>query len=129
MARRILILLVALLAGIPWAALPGSAEDACVMGMPEVDTACSYCAPESRPAAVPTVSAQCCSYAANDERGFGQARGVSFTPRPDQSPEAPAATPVGSTEVSAPNAVRFARTPEASISPHAPPTATTHLLL
>lgn len=138
MMRRFTALLLALIVGLPWAVMPVTAGSGCAtaeLGVAARNAqkkadACSYCAPAPRASSGrETFHASCCRFAPGTEASQAQAGGVSLTPKPLQSPEAPTAVLSGVTEVDAPNVVRIARAPNRRPAPHAPPTETTHLLL
>lgn len=125
--KRFLVALLVILVGVPWSALPASADRGC--SMPKAPS-CGSCAPAAAGAsnAGATLKAGCCRYLPHAERVLAQAGSLGTAARPTHSPDAASvATPqfLVTPSLDAPRS----RDVDGSPPPHAPPTRTTHLQL
>lgn len=126
--KRMIALMLAMAVALPWAALPAGAGSPCGPSANDSMASCSACRsggelPES------SLRPGCCRFAPRGEAAPIQASSVSPTPKPQHSPETPAAA-IASVSVDRARAfgasiVHISPPPQS----HAPPTETTRLLI
>ena len=126
--KRTIALMLVLLVGLPWSVLPAGAGSACGPGDMDASASCSFCSSDGGAPVTESLLPGCCRFTPRAEAAPIQASGVSASPLPKQAPdEAVAVADFASLGARGP--IRADLAARAIPPIHAPPTATTHLLI
>jgi hypothetical protein len=128
MMKRTMALTMMLLVALPWAVLPAGAGSACGPGERGASVSCSFCTLNGSAPEAESLRPGCCRFTPRTEAAPLQASGISASPSPHHSPEAPAAL-AGVPFHGAHGLIQVVSISAAPPPAHAPPTETTHLLI
>ncbi|HEU4724924.1 MAG TPA: hypothetical protein VFU59_06445 [Candidatus Eisenbacteria bacterium] len=128
--KRFVSLLLVVLVGLPWSAVPAARATACAMPGAKAIETCSYCAPPAPTSnAGARLEAGCCRFAPNQEATPAQAGSIVSSPKPLQALPIATLEPGRSASDSPLLAATRAIVPPYSAPPPVSPTRTTHLLV